>query len=209
MYIWSIIGTIFCLWALKQIKDVYISDLDKYLYQEKAMKVVTFAHFFLLDFLINILYTFLFASIWFLIVTDADNQSALAGTTLDSVKDAAGFVDPLQSDVTRVHVIATPDPNPLKGLHATLVAETGATDPGSAGTTFSIVSIGFFWLIKTYLIIIVFSYARGLVIRSHLSALSFSLKSGLWDKAQRWMLSSGYWKEDEDDYKQTSHRVVS
>jgi len=173
------------------------------------MKVVTFAHFFLLDFLINILYTFLFASIWFLIVTDADNQSALAVTTLDSVKDSAGLIDPLHPDVTRVHVIATPDTNPLKGQHASLVAETDTTDPGSAGTTFSIVSIGFFWLIKMYLIIIVFSYARSLVIRSHLSALSFSLKSGLWDKAQRWMLSSGYWNEDDEDYKQTSHRVVT
>lgn len=174
------------------------------------MNVVAFAHFFLLDFLINILYTFLFASIWFLIVTNADNQSALAGSTLDSVKDAAGFVDPLHTDVTRVHIVATPDPNPLKGQHVTLVAETGSSiDPGSAGTTFSIVSIGFFWLIKIYLIIVVFSYARSLVLRSHLSALSFSLKSGLWDKAQRWMLTNGYWREDDADYKQTSHRVVN
>jgi hypothetical protein len=173
------------------------------------MKVVAFAYFFVLDFLINILYTFLFAWIWLLIVTDSDNQSALAGATLESVKDSTGFVDPLHADVTRVHVIATPDPNPLKGQHASLIAETGHSGPGGAGTTFSIVSIGFFWLIKIYLIIVVFSYARSLVSRSHLSPLSFSLKTGYWDKVQKWMLSNSYWKEDDEDYKETSHRVVN
>ena len=173
------------------------------------MKVVIFAHFFLLDFLINIFYTFLFASIWFLIVTDADNRLARADTTLETVKDVAGLINPLHTDVANVPVIAAPELNSLKGQQASFLGETGATDPGSAGTTFSIVSIGFFWLIKTYLIIIVFSYARRLVIRSHLSAPSFSLKSGYWDKVQRWMLSSGYWGDDDEGYKQTSHRVVS
>ena len=159
------------------------------------MKVVVFAYFFLLDYIINILYTIFFASIWFLIVTKADSQSSLAATVMDA-------------DMTKVHAISSPDTNPLKGQHASVVEETGTVDPGSAGTTFGVVSIELFWVVKIYLVLLVFSYARSLVLRSHLSALSFSLNAGIWERAQRWMLSSDYWREDDEDYKQTSRRVL-
>lgn len=174
------------------------------------MKIVTYAYFFVLDFLINILYTVLFASIWFLILSNSEETSPLGGKTLDSVNSAAGFVDSLEPNVTHVPVIATPQSNPLKGQHATLIGEVGRSGaPGSAGSTFSSMSIVFFWLLKIYFIIIVFAYARGLVIRSHLSTTTFSLNPSIWAKAQRWMLSGNYWKEDGEDYKQSSRRAVN
>jgi hypothetical protein len=172
------------------------------------MKVVAYAYFFALDFLINILYTILFASIWILIVSDSDNPSPIGSNTFDSVKDAKGFVDPLHTDAANIDIVTNPNPNPLKGLHASLLDETGnSMDPGSAGATFSSISIIFFWLIKIYFIIIVFSYARNLVIRSHISTATFSLQSSLWSRAQQKMLSGNYWKEDDDDYKTTSRRT--
>ena len=91
-----------------------------------------------------------------------------------------------------------------------LIGEVGGSGaPGSAGSTFSSMSIVFFWLLKIYFIIIVFAYARGLVIRSHLSTTTFSLNPSIWAKAQRWMLSGNYWKEDGEDYKQSSRRAVN
>lgn len=174
------------------------------------MKIVTYAYFFVLDFVINILYTILFASIWFLILSNSENTSPLGSKTLDRVKPAAGFVDPLQTDVTKTHVISTPQPQSLKVQHASLIGEAGGSGtPGSAGSTFSSMSIIVFWLLKIYFIIIVFSYARSLVVRSHLSTASFSLNSSIWAKAQRWMLSGNYWREDDDDYKQSSRRAVN
>ena len=171
------------------------------------MKIVTYAYFFVLDFLINILYTILFASIWFLIVSNSEKAPPLGGNTLDSVN---GFVDPLQTDMTKVSDIPTPQPSPLKDQHASLIGGMGGSGtPGSAGSTFSSVSIIFFWLLKIYFIIIVFSYARSLVIRSHLSTATFSLNSSIWAKAQRWMLRGNYWRDDEEDYKQSSRRAVN
>lgn len=172
------------------------------------MKVVSYAYFFVLDFLINILYTILFASIWFLIVSDSDTPPPIGGKTFDSVKDAAGFVDPIHTDVAKVHIVATPNANPLKGQHASLIGETGnSIDPGSAGATISSLSIISFWLIKIYFIIIVFSYARNLVVQSHISTATFSLQSDFWGKAQRKMLSGKYWKEEDEDYKESSRRT--
>jgi hypothetical protein len=174
------------------------------------MKLVLYAYFFVLDFIINILYTILFASIWFLIVSDSENTPPLGSKTFDGVKSAAGFVDPVHADVTKVHVIATPHANPLKGQHASLIAETGPTGGGTPGSTLSTMSIAFFWLIKLYFIIIVFSYARSLVVRSHITAASFPATSDPWGRAQRWMLSGNYWQEDsDDDFKQAPRRVVA
>lgn len=166
------------------------------------MKIVVYAYFFALDFFINILYTILFASIWFLIVSDQEKSPPLGSNTLDSVKSTLG---PLTS--TKGHIVATPIPNPLESHHASLVGEKGgSTDPGSAGSKFSSLSIIFFWLIKIYFVIIVFSYAQNLVVRSHLSSATFSSNSGLREKAQRRMLSGNYWREDDDDYKLASTR---
>lgn len=165
--------------------------------------MVAYAYFFVLDFIINILYTILFALIWFLIVSDSDATPSVGGKTFDSAKDAAGFVNPVLSDVAK-----DSNPNPFRGQLVGLIGQTAASsiDPGSAGATFSCISIIFFWLIKIYFIIIVFSYARGLVIRSHITESTFALQSDIWAKIQRKMLSSSYWKEDEEDYKTTSRR---
>jgi Inositolphosphorylceramide synthase subunit Kei1 len=169
------------------------------------MKIVAYSYFFALDFLINILYTILFALIWFLIVSDSESTPAPGSKIFDSLKSTAGFE---YTDVANSHIIATPNPNPMIGQHASLVGETGiATDPGSAGSMFSVMSIFVFWLIKIYFIIIIFSYARGLVVGSDLTSTSFSLGSNPWEKAQRWMISGNYWREEEKDYKQSTRRL--
>lgn len=174
------------------------------------MKVVVFAYFFVIDYLVNILYTILFASIWFLLVSNSDASSSLADATLESVKDSAGFLDPVHTDVTQVHIIAEPNANPLNpGEHGTLIGQIGTVidDEGASSTMTSLSILLFFLVIKLYLILIVFSYARDLVLRSHITSASFTLNSGLKEKAQRWMISSGYWKEDDEDYKGSSRRL--
>jgi hypothetical protein len=158
------------------------------------MNVVAYAYFFTLDFVVNVFYTILFASLWFLFISNPDSTPAVGGNIFENAKG----VDPLHAHSPEAQVIPTPIPIP----HASLFAETGA-DPGSAGAMFSSISITIFWLIKVYFIIIVFSYARSLVIQSHISTATFSLQSSIWGKAQRKMLSSNYWKEDDEEYKQT------
>ena len=160
------------------------------------MNVVAYVYFFTLDFVINVFYTIVFALLWFLLVSNPDSTPLVGGNAFENAKGVAGHVDPLHP--------ATPTPVsiPLKESHASLFAGTGA-DPGSAGAMFSSISITIFWLIKVYFIIIVFSYARSLIVRSHISTATFSLRSDLWGKAQRKMLSSNYWKEDDEEYKQT------
>jgi hypothetical protein len=173
------------------------------------MKVVVFAYFFVIDYLVNILYTILFASIWFLLVSNPVASSSLADATLESVKDSAGFLDPVHTDVTQVHSMAEPNANLLNpGEHGTLIGQTGTViDDGASSTMNALSILLFFLVIKLYLILIVFSYARDLVLRSHLTSASFTLNSGLKEKAQRWMISSGYWKEDDEDYKESSRRL--
>ena len=162
------------------------------------MNVVAYAYFFTLDFVINVFYTILFALLWVLVVSNPDSTPAVGRNAFENANGGAGLVDPLY---TLAQVTPTPTPIPFKESHASMFTETGA-DPGSAGTTFSSISITIFLLIKVYFIIIVFSYARSLVIRSRISTATFSLQSNLWGKAQRKMLSSNYWKEDDEEYKQ-------
>jgi len=172
------------------------------------MKVVAFAYFFVVDFVVNILYTVLFASVWFLLVSNPGTNSSPADNTFQSAKDSAGFVDPVHTNVAKAHMVGGPNSNRLIGEYATLIGQTGiAVDDGSASSTTSTIFIVLFSIIKLYLIVIVFSYARHLVLRSHLTAASFTLNSGFKGKLQRWMLSSGYWKEEEEDYKGSSRRL--
>jgi Inositolphosphorylceramide synthase subunit Kei1 len=161
--------------------------------------LVVYSYFFVVDFVINILYTILFASIWFLIVADSDQTPPIGSKTFDSVTEAAGFVDPLFTGVTRVHVVATSNANPLTGQHGSLVGVTGPPGDSGEGSTLSTISIAFFWLVKFYFIIIVFSYAQSVVVRTHISAASFPANGNLWTKVQRWMLSGTYWRDDDDD----------
>jgi Inositolphosphorylceramide synthase subunit Kei1 len=163
------------------------------------MKLVAYAYYFLIDYLVNIFYTILFASIWFLIFSDTEKAPSLGGEVLDNVKLAAGLVDPILTNVTKN--IATPYPS----QPATLVGETASVGQDSGGgSTYSSMSIFLFLLIKLYFVVIVFSYARSLVVRSHISIVTVSLSPGLWGKAQRLMLSSTYWKEEDNDYKQVA-----
>src|SRR5579859_7720907 len=185
MYIWSILGTVFCLWALKQIRDVIASYNATYI-QEQPIKMVVYAYFFVVDFIVNVLYTVLFASIWFLIVADSDRSPLLGSKTFDSLKDATGFVHPVHTSVTKVHVIATPLANPLRGQHGDIVPETGPVSVGSPGSSLSTVSLIFFWSLKLYFILVVFAYARSLILRNRISAASVPSNGTLGNRAQKW-----------------------
>jgi hypothetical protein len=167
---------------------------------------VAYAYFFVVDFIVNIFYTILFASIWFLIVADSE-QAPPHSKTMNNLKDTAGYVDPVYTHIAQVHVVAEPNANPLTGQHGRLVGVTGFADNERDAPLISSICIGLFWLAKLYFILIVFSYARNLVVRSHISPASFPPNTNFWGKAQRWMLSGKYWGEDDDDYKPV--RVVN
>lgn len=171
------------------------------------MNLVIYAYFVAFDFLINVLYTISFASIWFFIISESDTSTPFRGNTFNTDKSGTGFFRPVQPDATMKQAIVTP--RPLEDHHSSSLREAGSMGQGGSGSTFSMLSIAFFWLIKLYCIIVVFSYARTLVVRSHLAASSVSSSSGPLAKIQRWMLSNGYWKEEDDDYTQTSKRVVN
>jgi Inositolphosphorylceramide synthase subunit Kei1 len=122
----------------------------------------------------------LFASMWFLLVSGADDAASF-GDKASNVLNSSG-----------------------KSADAVVNGIMDESDANDSGATFSTLSITFFWLIKVYFILLVFSYARSLVIRARISPGSFSSHGTFWEKAQNWMLRGDYWKEDEEGYKEVS-----
>jgi Inositolphosphorylceramide synthase subunit Kei1 len=169
------------------------------------MRLVWYAYFFLVDFIVNVLFTALFATIWFMIISKADEQK-IAGAPVEAVKSAAGLPHPLHPDVTKVHVIATPNDNPLTGQHGKLIGQTGSMSANPEGSMLSAMFIIFFWLVKIYFTLLVFAYARSLVIRAGITSMSFSLETSFWGNLQRRMLQGEYWRQDDEDYKQNTVR---
>jgi Inositolphosphorylceramide synthase subunit Kei1 len=159
------------------------------------VKLVIYSYFFLIDFVVNVLYTILFASIWFFTIPDSENATPLGG---NSVKEAAPPPP-----------MATTTPNPLTGQHANPIAATGITDQGGPGQTLGVISITFFWFVKLYMVFIIFSYARSIVVRNHITPSSLSLPLNYWGQVQRWMLAGDYWRETDEDYKQDQRRIVT
>lgn len=158
-----------------------------------VLKLLALAWLYVLDTVINAVYTMLFGLSWFIVlahhlgdedvVSSGHNPSALGG---DTINDTAGFTDPEHS-VSHVDVVATPHPHQVMGQEAVAIGSPSSspTALGSAlfhsGSLASLTVLGLLWMIRGYFCLILLSYARSRVrqyVRSSSTSTSAAYTQG-------------------------------
>lgn len=156
--------------------------LGPHIRRQSPLQNLALAWIYILDTLINAAYTTLFGLTWFIILAkhlspngkDAEAPlDALPGGK--TINDTAGFTDP-EATVNRVEVITSPSgAGAVAGQDAVAhgVIGTGGSTFGSvifeSGSIMSIIIISSLWFIRIYFVVIVMSYARG-VLRQAIAA---------------------------------------
>ena len=173
MYVYSTIALILTAYLAPHIR------------KHSPLQCLALAWFYILDSIINSVYTALFAATWFLVLAQHDaGVSEKTGPGAVTMDQTSGFTDP-QLNVSRVEIVATPN-SPLAGsgqdaVAAGVPAATAATS-GSNGTFLdrqNMNSIGVIiamWTIRAYFCLIMLAFAR-MVIRQHIASSGF--KSGI------------------------------
>lgn len=146
---------------------------------EEPLKNVALAWIYVLDSMINSVYTTLFGAGWFLVLAQSLNQPAThegeapKPPGADTIEDTAGFTDP-KYNATRVEVVVEPGPGLLDGQ----TAMAYGSNYGSLGSAFfqsgsmaSITVLGVLWIIRFYFCILIMSYARS-VLRQYVASTS-------------------------------------
>ena len=173
MYIYSIVALVITVLLASHIRS------------QSPFHCVALACFYILDSLINAVYTVAFGITWFLVLSqhhsDANGDKA-PGAGGSTIEDTSGFTNP-QYNVSHVDVAVAPDQGVAPGGQAVAVGQPGfsTTAPGpSLGhgvlqpeSMSSIVTICALWTVRVYFVLVVMSYAR-LVLRQHVAAMSRS-----------------------------------
>ncbi|KAF2396690.1 DUF1753-domain-containing protein [Trichodelitschia bisporula] len=125
---------------------------------------LAFAQLYVLDTIINSLYTAVFAFTWFMVVASKDVATKIpGGKTIDNT---SGFTNP-QYNVSQVDVVAAPASGLRPGQDAVAVG-SGTASGGqglanvvlSPGGVMSIIIVCFFWALRVYAVLVVMAYAR-------------------------------------------------
>lgn len=197
MYLHSIVAAAVCAYSLRHIKAGPGSTLQ----------VVSFAWFYLFDTLVNFGYTALFATSWFLVLSQQQGQG-LGGGVTQAMNDTAGFTHPTHT-VSSVTVVV-PTGSADGGQGGTGMTGTPASGPPALGETVlypeqipSIVALVGILMIKVYFILVVFAYARVLVAKVESNYMASY--SGWQRRAYAWMTRGTYW-EDESDLRLSKSR---
>lgn len=168
----------------------------------EPLPALSFAYLFLVDSIINALYTASFGVSWFVVLA-ATHQSNLSGAE-KTIHDSAGFTTPAVN-VSHVDVIATPSSG---GQAAVAVGTPSSTTPALGSGVLapeaatSIMIICMLWVVRLYFMAVVFAHAREVVRDSATPSLApFEGKNngeGWQGKAGRAMISvgRGYWEGD-------------
>lgn len=125
------------------------------------------AWLYVLDSVVNSIYTTLFGTGWFLVLArnlghDVPAHLPMGEGTID---DTAGFTSP-EHNATRVEVIAEPGPGVLDGQTAVAYgSQYGSLGAAvfQSGSMASLTVIGLLWIARVYFCLIVMSYARTMV----------------------------------------------
>lgn len=141
------------------------------------MKNVALAWIYILDTVINSVYTTLFGAGWFLVLAREMNKPVSfegdVAPGVGTIDDTAGFTSP-QYNVSTVEVVVDPAPGLLDGQKAIAYGSQYGT-LGSAifesGSAASLTVIGLLWIIRTYFCILIMSYARG-ILRQYVASTS-------------------------------------
>jgi disulfide bond formation protein DsbB len=156
--------------------------LARHIRKQSPLQCLALAWFYVLDSIINAAYTAVFAATWFLVLAQHDaGTSDKTGPGASTMDETSGFTDP-QLNVSRVEVVATPQP-PLAGSGQDAVAAgVPAGGPASSGSNGALQtaildsqnmnSIGVIiamWTIRAYFCLIMLAFAR-MVIRQHIAS---------------------------------------
>jgi hypothetical protein len=133
---------------------------------DQPLKVLGLAWIFVLDSLINLGYTALFGTSWFVVLAqhlNDDNEISDKVPGAGTINDTAGFTDP-EFNASRVDIVATPAPGVLTGQNAVAVPSTiGGTLAGAvfeSGSMASITVIAHCALLRTWRGTLLHSYHR-------------------------------------------------
>jgi len=138
--------------------------------KRSPLAALLFAYLYLLDSVINIAYTLLFAVSWFLVLAakHAPSPAAVASAG-HTVYKTSGFTSPALN-VSAVNVVVTPADTVMGGQNAVAVgtpADLAATGIGAGllqpESATSIMIIAIFWTIRLYFVVIIFAWARHVV----------------------------------------------
>ena len=167
MYIYSLLAVVVTAWLAPHIRS------------QSPFHCLALAWFYVLDSVVNALYTTAFAVTWFLVVSlhfsdaaSTGSANAPGGSTID---DTAGFTSPKFENVSHVDVTDGKGDEPLAvaqpGHTSTAASPSlghGVFQPESGS---SITVICLLWAARFYFIFVVMSYAR-LVLRHHVAMRS-------------------------------------
>lgn len=146
---------------------VLTAVLAPHIRKQSPLQCLALAWFYVLDSVINAAYTVAFGAAWFLVLA-GHGSSGAAGT----IGEHAGFTSPEFPGVASVDIVADTTIPGSTNPDARLIGHTGAasTAPASTAATIlqsgsiaSITVISLLWAIRLYFILIVLSYARGVL----------------------------------------------
>jgi len=157
---------------------LYLSPALRQKDGDGALKTVALAWVYVLDSVINSVYTALFGAGWFIILAQHLQEGGEPGKGVpggSTMNDTAGFTKP-QHTVSSVEIVATPAAGAVPGQEAVAYASAGslASNDGvilQPGSIASITVISLLWLIKIYFCIIVLSFARS-TLRQYIASAS-------------------------------------
>ena len=164
--------------------------LGPHIRSQSPFQCLALAWFYILDSIINALYTAAFAVTWFLVLAqhNAGENPAKAGPGAGTIDDTSGFTNP-HFNVSSVDVVASPASGAVDGQDATAVATpapnaAGATGTGNGSLAHGVLqpesmnSIGVIialWTVRAYFCLIMLSYARFVVRRYIVATASRNL----------------------------------
>jgi len=150
-----------------------------YIRKQSPLQNLALAWLYVIDSVINALYTAAFGVVWFLVLASQPHEKPVGSKVLggSTMGDTSGFTSP-KYNVSQVDVVATPAEGLSAGQDAVAVGSgegIPAAGLGDAifqrGSIMSITLIVAFWLLRLYFILVVMAYARG-VLRQYIVATS-------------------------------------
>ena len=131
------------------------------------LKNLSLAWVYVLDSVINSVYTTLFGTSWFIVLAKSLGQTVPIqnGMGEGTIDETSGFTSP-EHNVTKVEVVAEPGPGVLDGQTAVAYGsdygQLGAA-VFQSGSVASLTVIGLLWIARIYFCLVVMSYSRSMV----------------------------------------------
>ncbi|KAH0548023.1 hypothetical protein GP486_008235, partial [Trichoglossum hirsutum] len=150
--------------------------LTPHLRRQSPIHVLSLAWLYVLDTVVNAIYTATFAVNWFLVIGQHQHGPAGIGNGAKTMGDTAGFTSP-KFNVSKVDVVASPNGGVTHGQEAVAIGSGAGPGFGHAilepESVTSISIILMLWGLRIYFVFVIMSYARS-VLRQHVYSTSSS-----------------------------------